>query len=102
MRSTVRAYSHQGHGPRADQQAGYISATSDSTTSLAKGSRSIHSGHDRKTTTEKTNVRLAFKARSFAVMHADGEVAPRPVIHRVASSRLGRARGCLSRLRRTA
>src|SRR5215472_4283271 len=42
MRSKVRAYSHQGHGPRADHQAGYISATSDSTTSLAKGSRSIH------------------------------------------------------------
>jgi len=39
MRSKVRAYSHQGHGPRADQQAGYISATSDSTTSLANGSR---------------------------------------------------------------
>jgi hypothetical protein len=47
MRSKVRAYSHQGHGPRADQQAGYISATSDSTTSLAKGSRSIHLGHNR-------------------------------------------------------
>src|SRR4029077_13222934 len=44
MRSKGRAYSHQGHGPRADQQAGYISATSDSTTSLAKGSRSIHKG----------------------------------------------------------
>ena len=24
MRSKVRAYSHQGHGPRADQQAEYI------------------------------------------------------------------------------
>src|ERR1700739_3907687 len=36
MRSKVRAYSHQGHGPRADQQAGYISATSDTTSSLAK------------------------------------------------------------------
>jgi len=46
----VRAYSHQGHGPRADQQAGYISATSDSTTSLANGSRSIHSGQNRKQT----------------------------------------------------
>ena len=45
MRSKVRAYSHQGHGPRADHQAGYLSATSDSTTSLAKGSRSIHVGH---------------------------------------------------------
>src|ERR1700746_185541 len=44
MRSKVRAYSHQGHGPRADQQAGYISATSDSTPSLANGSRSIHEG----------------------------------------------------------
>src|SRR6516225_11350556 len=44
MRSKVRAYSHQGHGPRADQQAGYISATSDSTPSLANGSRSIHLG----------------------------------------------------------
>src|SRR5215468_10731137 len=42
MRSKVRAYSHQGHGPRAEQQAGYISATSDSTPSVAKGSRSIH------------------------------------------------------------
>jgi hypothetical protein len=42
MRSKVRAYSHQGHGPRADQQAGYISATSASTPSLAKCSRSIH------------------------------------------------------------
>ena len=39
MRSKVRAYSHQGHGPRAEQQAGYISATSDSTPSVAKGSR---------------------------------------------------------------
>ena len=29
MRSKMRAYSHQGHGPRADQQAGYIKATSD-------------------------------------------------------------------------
>jgi NADPH2:quinone reductase len=47
VRSKVRAYSHQGHGPRADQQAGYISATSDSTTSLAKGSRSIHLGQIR-------------------------------------------------------
>jgi hypothetical protein len=45
MRSKVRAYSHQGHGPRAEQQAGCISATSDSTTSLAKGSRSIHRGN---------------------------------------------------------
>src|SRR5258705_5801626 len=42
MRSKVRAYSHQGHGPRADQQAGYISATSASAPSLAKRSRSIH------------------------------------------------------------
>src|SRR5215472_17465747 len=39
MRSKVRAYSHQGHGPRADHQAGYISATSGCTTSLANGSR---------------------------------------------------------------
>src|SRR6266702_3071763 len=28
MRPKVRAYTHQGHGPRADQQAGHISATS--------------------------------------------------------------------------
>src|SRR5215471_1517615 len=48
MRSKVRAYSHQGHGPRADQQAGYISATSDSTASLANGSRSIHVGSVRR------------------------------------------------------
>ncbi len=32
----MRAYSHQGHGPRADQKAGYISATSDSTPHLRK------------------------------------------------------------------
>src|SRR6516162_5912695 len=44
MRSKVRAYSHQGHGPRADRQAGYISATFDTTPSLANGSRSIHQG----------------------------------------------------------
>ncbi len=44
IRSKVRAYSHQGHGPRADQPAGYISATSDSTPSLAKGSRSYIRG----------------------------------------------------------
>ena len=46
MRSKVRAYSHEGHGPRAEKQAGYISATFDSTPSLANGSRSIHSGHE--------------------------------------------------------
>ena len=40
----VRAYSHQGHGPRAEQQAGYISATSDSAPSVAKSSGSIHMG----------------------------------------------------------
>ena len=39
MRSKVRAYSHQGHGPRADQQAGYISTTFDRTPSLANSSR---------------------------------------------------------------
>ena len=44
MRSIVRAHSHQRHGPRADQQAGYISSTSDRTPSLANRSRPIHSG----------------------------------------------------------
>ena len=44
MRSTVRAYSHQGHGPRADQQVEYKSATSDSNASLAKGSRVSNRG----------------------------------------------------------
>ena len=43
MRPKVRAYSHQGHGPRADLQAGYISATSTPhAQSVAKRSRSIH------------------------------------------------------------
>ena len=43
MRPKARAYSHQGHGPRADQQAGYISATSETCAELT----SIHSGHKR-------------------------------------------------------
>ena len=55
----MRAYSHQGHGPRADQQAGYISATTDRTTSLANGSRSIHSGQHRKLPTADMGYRLA-------------------------------------------
>src|SRR5215831_12959416 len=64
MRSKVRAYSHHGHGPRADHQAGYISATSDSTTSLAKGSRSIHMG------------------QQYALSGAtrDGSIVPKPAI----------------------
>jgi hypothetical protein len=41
MRSKVRAYSHQGHGPRADRQAGYISATSDSTPHLRRAAGSL-------------------------------------------------------------
>jgi hypothetical protein len=40
----ARAYSHQGHDPRVDKQAGYISATSaiHQIFSLANRSRSIH------------------------------------------------------------
>ena len=64
MRSKVRAYSHQGHGPRADQQAGYISATSDSTTSLANGSRSIHLGQQ----------------HALSRSRRDGSIAPSTVI----------------------
>ena len=37
----MRAYSHQGHGPRADQQAGYISATSHSTPHLRRAAGSL-------------------------------------------------------------
>src|SRR6201987_4140169 len=76
MRSTVRAYSHQGHGPRADQQAGYISATSDSTTSLAKGSRSIHLGHEEPFPPPGLNGRYQFRKRSVAV----GDCLPRLLV----------------------
>jgi hypothetical protein len=63
MRSKVRAYSHQGHGPRADQQAGYISATSDSTTSLAKGGRSIHSGQTQSVAPTRTKGGFRWQSR---------------------------------------
>jgi len=46
----MRAYSHQGHGPRADQ-TGRIHISdfrNPRTISLAKGSRSIHWGHQQK------------------------------------------------------
>src|SRR5215471_19229498 len=57
MRSKVRAYSHEGHGPRADREAGYISATSDSTSSLANGSRSIHIGSAKRPSLANTRTR---------------------------------------------
>src|SRR4051812_24193899 len=50
MRPTMRAYSHQGHGPRADQ-TGRIHISDFCflrTISLAKRSRSIHLGHSRR------------------------------------------------------
>jgi hypothetical protein len=50
MRPTMRAYSHQGHGPRADQ-TGRIHISdfrNPRTISLAKRSRSIHVGQFRK------------------------------------------------------
>jgi hypothetical protein len=50
MRPTMRAYSHQGHGPRADQ-TGRIHISdfrNPRTISIAKRSRSIHSGQTRK------------------------------------------------------
>ena len=46
----MRAYSHQGHGPRADQ-TGRIHISdfrNPRTISLANGSRSIHLGHSRR------------------------------------------------------
>src|SRR5947209_15582677 len=49
MRPKMRAYSHQGHGPRADQ-TGRIHISDFRflrTISLAKRSRSIHLGHKR-------------------------------------------------------
>src|SRR3954454_1319801 len=44
MRSTVRAYSHQGPGPRADQPGRIHISDFRQHHSLAKGSRSIHKG----------------------------------------------------------
>ena len=75
MRSKVRAYSHQGHGPRADQQAGYISATSDSTPSLANGSRSIHLGRKRMLPTG----RLCTCWRSYSLRITIAASEPRPI-----------------------
>ena len=49
MRPTMRAYSHQGHGPRADQ-TGRIHISdfrNPRTISIAKRSRSIHKGQKR-------------------------------------------------------
>src|SRR5215472_8714727 len=80
MRSKVRAYSHHGHGPRADQQAGYISATSDTTTSLAKRSRSIHEGHLRKPPIPNVSFRSA----------------PLPDLQTVADVVLGADRKCVA------
>jgi len=75
MRSKVRAYSHQGHGPRAEQQ-GYISATSDSTPSVAKGSRSIHSGHHDAFLRPRRSVRCRFSQGTFARTRGNGQDAP--------------------------
>jgi hypothetical protein len=45
MRTKVRAYSHQGHGPRADQTGRIHISDFRFSSSLAKRSRSIHSCH---------------------------------------------------------
>ena len=42
MRSTACAYSHQGHGPRADQQAGYIKAISENTHQITCEQQPVH------------------------------------------------------------
>jgi acyl-CoA synthetase (AMP-forming)/AMP-acid ligase II len=42
MRPKARAYSHRGHGPRADQQAGYISATSAACAELTCDQQPVH------------------------------------------------------------
>ena len=76
----MRAYSHQGHGPRAEQQAGYISATSDSTPSVAKGSRSIHSGHEDEFPRSRANGRCRFSEGTFAGTPGNGQDAPEAVI----------------------
>src|SRR5215472_4494112 len=80
MRSKVRAYSHQGHGPRAEQQAGYISATSDSTPSVAKGSRSIHLGHFDAFPPPRLNGRCPFSQPTFAGASRNGKDAPIAII----------------------
>jgi hypothetical protein len=41
----VRAYSHHGHGPRAEQQARYKSATSDSTPHLRRAAGPYNRGN---------------------------------------------------------
>src|ERR1700722_11334240 len=101
MRSKVRAYSHQGHGPRADQQAGYISATSDSTPSLAKGSRSIHLGQHRSTITLATGDPLwspvADIRFQIETLSGDRPKPDRP--YSAAAVRLARLRSLASRRR---
>src|SRR5262245_48048391 len=76
MRSRVRAYSHQGHGPRAEQQAGYISATSDGTPSVAKGSRSIHEGQIERLPPPGPSARYAIRQETAAGAHGKGRNAP--------------------------
>src|SRR5262249_13547176 len=80
MRSKVRAYSHQGHGPRAEQQAGYISATSDSTPSVANGSRSIHRGHEDQFPLPRLRVRYVLAEPTFDRTRVNGCNAPTPAI----------------------
>jgi hypothetical protein len=76
----VRAYSHQGHGPRADQQAGYISATSDSTPSLAKCSRAIHKGQLERLPPPTLSARYGLREGTFAWPHGKRQGAPIPVV----------------------
>jgi hypothetical protein len=60
MRPTMRAYSHQGHGPQADQTGRmYIRDFRNTRTiSIAKRSRSIHPGHKRLSNVSRYLVRF--------------------------------------------
>ena len=87
MRSKVRAYSIKATA-RADQQAGYISATSDSTPSLAKGSRSIHSGQQCPRPLSGTSGRFGSECRGLIYLSGRFNGAQRKLIMRIGSFRV--------------
>src|SRR5215467_7588636 len=63
-----------------DPSAGYISATSDSTPSIAKGSRSIHLGHEDAFPRQRLSARSRFSQRTFGGRHGNGRSAPIPAL----------------------
>src|SRR2546422_2663206 len=80
MRSTVRAYSHQGHGPRADQQAGYKSATSDSTPHLRRAAGPYKRGMKTSSPPPSLSGICGLGEATFARMGGKEEDAPIPAV----------------------